>query len=182
MSYGHADKIAGRAGGDPAPGAEKPALYEREDVRRILAVRDVGALYRVLQGEGVTQRQIAELVGQSQSEVSEILAGRKVLVYDVLVRIAEGLGIPRELMGLSYGEPSAYGGQRTVPSPEEVAAMLRRHLIVLAPIAALPYHSLTRLAELLEHVELPGLSPVSLPSRLSGGPCGASAGSDPPAR
>jgi hypothetical protein len=62
MSYGHADKIAGRAGGDPAPGAEKPvpaidlALYRREDVRRILAALDIGALYRILQDAGVSQR------------------------------------------------------------------------------------------------------------------------------
>lgn len=58
MSYGHAGEIAGRTGGDPAAGAEKPVpaidlmLYNREEVRRILAVRDVGALYRVLNGEG----------------------------------------------------------------------------------------------------------------------------------
>lgn len=50
--------------------------------------------------------------------MSEILAGRKVLAYDVLVRIAWGLRIPRELMGLSYGQASAdneddaYLGQR----------------------------------------------------------------------
>ncbi|MDQ3886795.1 MAG: hypothetical protein M3308_07280, partial [Actinomycetota bacterium] len=102
-------------------------------------------------------------------------------------------GIPRELMGLSYGKPGAYGGQSTIPSPEEIAKMLRRHLIALGPIAALPYdpltrlakllescggggssarrcyHSFTRLTKLLENVELPGLAPVPLPSRLFGG-------------
>ncbi len=106
MSYGHADKIARSAAGvtgreEPAPTID-PALYHREDVRRILAVRDIAALYRLIKGTGVSYRRIAELTGQSQSEVSEILAGRQVQSYDLLVRIAEGLGVPRELMGLSY--------------------------------------------------------------------------------
>ncbi|HYZ09391.1 MAG TPA: helix-turn-helix transcriptional regulator [Pseudonocardiaceae bacterium] len=63
-------------------------------MRQILAERDIAALYLILKGEGVTQRTIAALTGQSQSEVSEILAGRKVLAYDLLVRIAEGLASP----------------------------------------------------------------------------------------
>ena len=54
---------------------------------------------------GLTQRQIAELTGQSQSEVSEILAGRKVLSYALLVRIADRLAVPRERMGLSWWGP-----------------------------------------------------------------------------
>jgi hypothetical protein len=59
MSYGQADKIAGRASGDPAPGAEKPVpaidptLYQRDDVRRILAALGIGSLYRILQDAGV---------------------------------------------------------------------------------------------------------------------------------
>jgi len=174
MSYGHADEILGVAVGTPAAGSEKlaplidPALYRRDDVRRILAERDIAALYRVLKDEGVTQRQIAALTGQSQSEVSEILKGRRVLAYDLLVRIAEGLGIPRELMGLSYGAYGAYGGEVAVADPEGVAEMLRRHLIALAPIAAVAYNPVAKLAELLEHVELPSPSPVPLPSRLCG--------------
>jgi transcriptional regulator with XRE-family HTH domain len=90
-------------------------------VRRILAEHDIGALFRVLRDDaGLTQRQIAELTGMQQSEVCEILAGRKVMAYDVLVRIAKGLGIPRALMGLSYGEDSAYGGdEATVTKPPE---------------------------------------------------------------
>ena len=110
----------------PTPGAGKsapavdPALYRRGDVRRILAERDIGGLYRVLRDEGITQRRIAELTGQSQSEVSEILKGRRVRDVTVLERIAEGLGIPRELMGISYGKDSAYGCLLyTSPSPRD---------------------------------------------------------------
>lgn len=146
MSYGHVDKIAGQAGGDPAPGPEKPvpaidpALYQRDDVRRILAALDIGALYRILQDAGVSQRQIAGLTGQSQSEVSEIVAGRrKVENHQLLKRIVTGLGILPERMGLSwwgpdgrwYGSEGAYPGEGTaIETPEGVsAAMLRRHLI-----------------------------------------------------
>lgn len=50
--------------------------------------------------------------------MSEILAGRKVLAYDVLVGIARGLRIPRELMGLSYGQASADNEDDAYPGAE----------------------------------------------------------------
>ena len=51
---------------------------------RILAARDIAGLYRVLKVEGVTQQTIAALTGQSQSEVSELLKGRRVQDVTVL--------------------------------------------------------------------------------------------------
>jgi transcriptional regulator with XRE-family HTH domain len=57
-----------------------------------------------LQRYGISQRRIAALTTQSQSEISEILAGRRVVSYDVLVRIADGLRVPRGWMGLAYEE------------------------------------------------------------------------------
>ena len=100
VGYGHAEKLAAIAASTPAAGSEKPtppvdpALYRRDDVRPVLAARDIAGLYRVLRDAGVTQRQIAELTGQSQSEVSEILKGRRVRDVTVLERIAEGPGHP----------------------------------------------------------------------------------------
>ena len=141
--YGHADKIAAIAAGASAVGGEKPTppidprLYDGSEVRRIVAERDIAGLYRALHDAGVPQRRIAELTGQSQSEVSEILKGRRrVLSYDLLVRIADRLGIPRELMGLSYGTSGGegfYRGEATVAgAPEGVSAeMLRRHVLAL---------------------------------------------------
>jgi len=173
MSYGHADKLAAITAGIPAVGSEKPvplidpALYRRDDVLPVLAERNIAALYRVLKDDAkLTQRQIAELTSQSQSEVSEILKGRQVRDVTVLERICDGLGIPRELMGLSYGEPSAYRGDVTVAElPEEVRAeMLRRHLIALAGVAA-SGAPIAKLGELLK--VLPDPSPVPLPSQLS---------------
>ena len=79
----------------------EPEVLERPDMRAALAERDIAAVYRILQKCGISQRRIAMLTGQSQSEISEILAGRRVVSYDVLVRIALGLGVPRGWMGLA---------------------------------------------------------------------------------
>jgi len=104
----------------------------------------------------MAQRQIAELVGMSQSEVSEILNGRKVMGYSVLVRVAKGLGIPRGVMGLAYTE----GEPGTVP--EEVDEDVKRRALLAGAVVA-PFG-----APVLDVVpELPRLvQPTPLPSRL----------------
>jgi transcriptional regulator with XRE-family HTH domain len=81
--------------------------WQQREMRAALAARDVSTVYRLLRRVGVSQRQIAAMTGQSQSEVSEILKGRQVMAYDVLARIADGLGIPRGFMGLAYDEATA---------------------------------------------------------------------------
>jgi transcriptional regulator with XRE-family HTH domain len=83
-----------------------PETWEQLDMRNALASRDISTVYKLLRRTGVTQRQIAALTGQSQSEVSNILKGRQVMAYDVLVRIADGLGFPRGYMGLAYEQVS----------------------------------------------------------------------------
>ncbi len=95
--------------------------------------RDIGAVYRLLIDHGVTQRQIADLVGQTQSEVCEILTGRKVQAYDPLVRIAAGLGVPRGWMGLA-------GTADYADDPEHPAMdddMRRRRFLGAASLALL---------------------------------------------
>ncbi len=72
-----------------------PATWTDPALQRALARRDVPAVYRLLTAAGMTQRRIAELTGQGQSEVSEILHGRYGQSYNVLARIADGLGVPR---------------------------------------------------------------------------------------
>ncbi|MGH4009523.1 MAG: helix-turn-helix domain-containing protein [Pseudonocardiaceae bacterium] len=151
-----------------------PALWEQPDVRAALAARDIGEVYRTLTSLGINQRRIAALVGQSQSEVSEIVKGRMVKDYHVLERIAEGLGIPRGLMGLSWwtadgtsarqGETYA-GGVPVAETPEGVSAeMLRRHLLALGATAAFGA-SVKGLGELLDLPRLVSAAP--LPSRIS---------------
>lgn len=79
----------------------------RPDMRQALADRDIAGVFRILGKHGVSQRQIAALTGQSQSEISEIRGGRRVVAYDVLVRVGDGLGVPRGYMGLAYDETTA---------------------------------------------------------------------------
>src|ERR1700742_5294348 len=100
-------------------------------MRDALSGRDVSQIYRLLRRKGVSQRQIAALTGQSQSEVSEILKGRQVMAYDVLARIADGLGIPRGYMGLAYDEATATSvvGPPDDALAEEDESVKRRRLL-----------------------------------------------------
>jgi transcriptional regulator with XRE-family HTH domain len=122
-------------------------------------------VYRLLNEAGVPQRTIAALVGQSQSEVSEIIKGRRVQAYDVLARICTGLGIPREAMELSFG---AYPVDRPVSEPgeEDEADVLRRqfeHLLTVAGVAALGT-AIPGLGKLSP--ALPPGQPMAVPARI----------------
>ncbi len=88
---------------DTRRGLPIPAeTWEDGEMREALAARRISSVYRLVRKTGISQRQIAAMTGQSQSEVSEILKGRQVMAYDVLARISDGLGIPRGYMGLAY--------------------------------------------------------------------------------
>lgn len=124
-------------------------------------------MYRAITDLGISQSQIAAWVGQAQSEVSEIVKGRVVRDYRLLERIAEGLGIPRELMGLSWYGPdgvSAYpGGVTTADPPEGVDEEMRRRAVILsAPVALWGESLFGRVPELPAPSWLVG----RLPSRL----------------
>ncbi|MGH3906245.1 MAG: helix-turn-helix domain-containing protein [Pseudonocardiaceae bacterium] len=160
MSDEHADKISGQAGDID------PALFEREEVRRVLAVLNIAALYRVLGDAGISQRQIAARTGQSQSEVADIVAGRRrVESHRLLVRIVEGFDIPRELMGLSWwGPDGAYAGKVTVPeAPTREREDVRRRALIAATSMAALGQVVQELGELTE-LALPTSAP--LPSQL----------------
>ncbi|MGB3442746.1 MAG: helix-turn-helix transcriptional regulator, partial [Actinophytocola sp.] len=64
-------------------------VWDDQEMCAALEAREVSTVYKLLRRKGVSQRQIAAMTGQSQSEVSEILKGRQVMAYDVLVRIAD---------------------------------------------------------------------------------------------
>lgn len=138
-----------------------PAVFERPDMRTALIRRDITTVYRILVEHGVRQRRIAELVGQTQSEVSEILTGRQVQSYPVLERIAEGLGVSRGVMGLSYGDDDEGAG---TPVDYEVDEDMRRRALLAAGAIAL--FGAPILGEVLELPERP-LSPSPLPKQLS---------------
>lgn len=116
----------------PASEPIGPHLWERPQMRLALARRDISEVYRLLSAAGVSQRRIAALTGQNQSEVSDINQGRQVQAYDLLARIADGLGIPRGHMGLAYTDATT---QRLAtshgPITREDAWMERRNFLGL---------------------------------------------------
>ncbi|WIM99941.1 hypothetical protein ACTOB_003611 [Actinoplanes oblitus] len=69
-------------------------------MRAALARHDLAYVFQHLNSCGFSQRRIGHLTEQSQSEISEIIGGREVMGYAVLLRIADGLRIPRGYMGL----------------------------------------------------------------------------------
>lgn len=121
-----------------------PEAWEDAEMRNALAAREVSTIYKLLRRKGVSQRQIAAMTGQSQSEVSEILKGRQVMAYDVLVRIADGLGVPRGYMGLAYDEVTAQRVAESSESPEaeEPENVKRRKFLAHAAAVAVGAHVL----------------------------------------
>jgi transcriptional regulator with XRE-family HTH domain len=110
-----------------------PASVWREpEMLRALATRDIATVYRRLSTLGLSQRRLAGLTRQAQSEISEVLGGRRIGQYDVLVRIADGLAIPRGLLGLAY---CGDGGLSVVDLP---ASPPSAPVPVSAPVAPLP--------------------------------------------
>lgn len=78
-------------------------------MRDALAGHDIGTVYRLLQAQGYSQNAIGALTGQSQPEVCGIRHGRRVRSYDVLVRIAKGLGVPPGYLGLAWCDHDEIG-------------------------------------------------------------------------
>jgi hypothetical protein len=100
-----------------------PATWRRPEMVAALAARDVSAVFRLLRRVGMSQQRIAALTGQSQPEVSAIMHGRKVMSYSVLLRVADGLGIPRGLAGLAscscQDTPAGHHTARTVAAEHD---------------------------------------------------------------
>jgi len=151
-----------------------PALWDDPDMRVALARRDIGEVYRRLAAAGITQRRIAELTGQRQSEVSAIVHGRPVQSIDVLIRIADGLGVPRGWMGLDHDEISVqytpgYDGPITVED-EDVKRRLLLSAATMAVVGTPLYGAIAPIASAPVSTPLPsrvGLSDVAALRRLT---------------
>src|SRR6266540_3186307 len=156
----------GPAGADARQSHAVPGdAWEQPEMRAALAGREVSAVYRLLRKHGVSQRQIAAMTGQSQSEVSEILKGRQVMAYDVLARIADGLGVPRGYMGLAYDEVTAVrvAGTTEASGTEEDESVKRRKFLAHAAAVAVGAHVLGD-ADMGNWVANPMLTPA--PGRI----------------
>lgn len=135
---------------------ELAALLTGPTARHALACRDIAEVYRILRDAGISQASIALATQQRESEVSEILAGRRVQSVAVLERIADGLGVPRGGMGLAYTPDVAPVHQEIQTEGTSDDNLLRHAAIVLcgSPVfgAANPIH--------VQH------TPTPIPSRI----------------
>lgn len=110
-------------------------LWERPEMARALAARDIGAVIRIFrQWTGASQTDISTLAGIPQPHVSELERGkRRVTSLQLFERFADGLRIPRVLLGLTAEpgskNPAGAGmNYRTGEPDERVAASHREWL------------------------------------------------------
>jgi tetratricopeptide (TPR) repeat protein len=95
-----------------------------------LARHDLAAIFGYLHSRGMSYSAIAQATNLGAGRVSEIAGGRRVVSdYNVLVRIADGLRIPRPYMGLGF-DP-AVESYRDSPANEEnlTSRAARRDLV-----------------------------------------------------
>lgn len=110
---------------------ELAELLTGPTARHALACRDIAEVYRILRDAGISQASIALATQQRESEVSEILAGRRVQSVAVLERIVDGLGVPRGGMGLAYTPDVAPVHQEIQTEGTSDDNLLRHAAIVL---------------------------------------------------
>jgi hypothetical protein len=92
-----------------------PGLWERAEMRTALSERDMGAVIRIFRRwTGASQTDISVLTGVPQPDVSDLERGtRHVTAMELFERFADGLDIPRPLLGLAERQPAI--------SPQRVA-------------------------------------------------------------
>ena len=138
------------------PAAPPPGFWDRPEIVDALAARDMGAVVRnYRKWTGASQTDISILVGIPQPHVSELERGfRHVTALDLVERFADGLGIPRQLLGLaerSDDGPLADGRDEHVASSQRewqrTRRMLNQHRPELTRLAAQLYPSSIRLAD-----------------------------------
>jgi transcriptional regulator with XRE-family HTH domain len=78
-----------------------PEDWYRPVAHAAVQSRDFTGLFRYLQKMGYSQARLGALTDQSQPEISAVIHGRRIMAYDVMKRVAHGLGIPLCLMGLA---------------------------------------------------------------------------------
>jgi len=96
-----------------------PGLWERAEMRAALSERDMGAVIRIFRRwTGASQTDISVLTGVPQPDVSDLERGaRHVTTLELFERLADGLCIPRPLLGLAEQEPTTSSQQRRAAEP-----------------------------------------------------------------
>lgn len=86
----------------PDPSAVAVGLLGDDRMRRALAERDMGALFRLLNGRGVSTRKLAAAADISQGRVYDYMGGNcRVEKLALFEQIADGFRIPGHLLGLA---------------------------------------------------------------------------------
>ncbi|MEV5835555.1 XRE family transcriptional regulator [Nocardia sp. NPDC052112] len=108
-----------------------PGFFDSPSMRKALAHHDFGSVFDAVRTEtGLSQGQLAHLVGLSQGRVSEIEnKGHKVTGLGLGARISMALGIPASTMGF-WSEPGSLVG-------EEVSWVYRRDFLSLTMATAM---------------------------------------------
>lgn len=85
-------------------------VYEHELIASVLARRDLGKLFRFLRTRGWSTMAISAQTRLATASVNAVRNGKRhITSYDVLLRICQGLGIARPLMGLGQTPPPSTG-------------------------------------------------------------------------
>jgi hypothetical protein len=128
-------------------------------MRDALAVRDIGAVFRFLHQRGWSWAAIAQATDIGEQRVREIANGkRRIENYDVYVRVAAGLNIPRDYLGVGL-RPAGVDGQLTT-----VAIAAAGHSEV-SPVDD-GREKIRDLRQLLASTKKPGIPERSIPSQL----------------
>lgn len=99
------------------------ASFEGRPLTELLAERDISALLRFLRTRGFSRARLAALTGLSETRVRQIAQGRqRVTTFDVLERIATGLQIPHERLGLAGNGAAERDGMNVAADPLVQAA------------------------------------------------------------
>lgn len=89
------------------------ATSQRPSLAEALTRRDIGVVFQFLRSCGWSVTALAAATVISENQVRSIARGeQQVRTYDVLERIAEGLSIPRGLLGLAYVDETAETARR----------------------------------------------------------------------
>jgi transcriptional regulator with XRE-family HTH domain len=88
-------------------------------MRTALVERDIGTVIRIFRKwTGASQSDISVLIGVLQPDVSDLERGiRHVTALEVFERIADGLSLPRALLGLAEGVPASFPSPAAPTSP-----------------------------------------------------------------
>ncbi|GLI02998.1 helix-turn-helix domain-containing protein [Phytohabitans aurantiacus] len=94
--------------------------FEDRPVKQVLAIRDLGAVFRFLKTRGWSRAAIASATGLTETRVRAVAQGKQQITsYEVIERIAGGLNIDRGLLGLAYADPGPGASQTTSAGDRE---------------------------------------------------------------